>query len=177
MVLDHQGEHATQWATICSIAAKIGGSGETLRKWVRQAERDPGSRAVPGHPPGVRRDLCRLRRSQNVAADAAVGDRGGALHCGQADAPDGAQRRRAEQGGEDHDWQQGDTLSARSGQPTVSGASAEPAVAQRLHLRLDLAGLCLRGVYYRRVRPAYRRLAGVAPCQDGLRARCVATTS
>src|ERR1700755_1049183 len=42
MVLDHQGEHASQWAAIHSIAEKIGCSGETLRHWVRQAERDEG---------------------------------------------------------------------------------------------------------------------------------------
>jgi transposase len=47
MVLDHQGEHASQHAAISSIAAKIGCSGETLRKWVRRAERDKGSRAGP----------------------------------------------------------------------------------------------------------------------------------
>ena len=40
MVLDHQGEHASQHAAIRSIAQKIGCSGETLRNWVRQAERD-----------------------------------------------------------------------------------------------------------------------------------------
>jgi transposase-like protein len=44
MVQDHQGEHASQWAAIHSIAAKIGCSGETLRNWVRQAERDQGVR-------------------------------------------------------------------------------------------------------------------------------------
>ena len=44
MVLDHQGEHASQWSAIHSIAAKIGCSGETLRHWVRQAERDQGLR-------------------------------------------------------------------------------------------------------------------------------------
>jgi transposase len=44
MVTEHQGEHASQWAAICSIAAKIGCSGETLRGWVRQAERDRGQR-------------------------------------------------------------------------------------------------------------------------------------
>ena len=42
MVLEHQGEHVSQWAAICSIAAKIGCSGETLRKWLRQHERDAG---------------------------------------------------------------------------------------------------------------------------------------
>ena len=42
MVLEHQGEHASQWAAICSIAGKIGCSGETLRHWVRRHERDAG---------------------------------------------------------------------------------------------------------------------------------------
>ncbi len=45
MVLEHQGDHASQWAAISSIAAKIGCAGETLRHWVRQAERDQGVRA------------------------------------------------------------------------------------------------------------------------------------
>jgi transposase len=44
MVLDHGGDHASQWAAIGSIAAKIGCTAETLRKWVRQAERDAGQR-------------------------------------------------------------------------------------------------------------------------------------
>ena len=47
MVFDHQGEHASQYAAIRSIAQKIGCSGETLRNWVRQAERDQGQRAGP----------------------------------------------------------------------------------------------------------------------------------
>ena len=47
MVLEHGGEHASQWAAIGSIAAKIGCTAETLRKWVRQAERDAGQRAGP----------------------------------------------------------------------------------------------------------------------------------
>ena len=37
MVFDHQGEHASQYEAIRSIAQKIGCSGETLRNWVRQA--------------------------------------------------------------------------------------------------------------------------------------------
>jgi transposase len=47
MVLDHQGEHGSQYAAISSIAQKIGCSGETLRNWVRQAERDQGLRTGP----------------------------------------------------------------------------------------------------------------------------------
>jgi transposase-like protein len=45
MVLEHQGEYDSQWAAINSIAAKIGCNPETLRNWVRQAERDQGKRA------------------------------------------------------------------------------------------------------------------------------------
>ena len=47
MVLDHQGDHTSQWAAIGSIAAKIGCTAETLRGWGRQAERDQGKRAGP----------------------------------------------------------------------------------------------------------------------------------
>src|SRR5215469_4732122 len=45
MVLEYAGDHGSQWEAIGSIAAKIGCTGETLRKWVRQAERDQGLRA------------------------------------------------------------------------------------------------------------------------------------
>ena len=47
MVFEHEGEHASQWAAIGSIAAKIGCTPETLRGWVRQAERDQGKRPGP----------------------------------------------------------------------------------------------------------------------------------
>ena len=45
MVWEQQEEHDSQWAAIRSIAGKIGCSSETLRNWVRQAERDAGRRA------------------------------------------------------------------------------------------------------------------------------------
>ena len=47
MVFEHQGEHASQWTAIGSIAATIGCTAQTLRGWVRQAERDQGKRAGP----------------------------------------------------------------------------------------------------------------------------------
>ena len=47
MVLEHRGEHASEWAAISSIASKIGCTAETLRGWVREAERDQGVRAGP----------------------------------------------------------------------------------------------------------------------------------
>jgi transposase len=47
MVLEHAGAHASQWAAIGSIAGKIGCTAETLRGWVRQAERAQGQRPGP----------------------------------------------------------------------------------------------------------------------------------
>jgi transposase-like protein len=47
MVMEHGREHASQWACIVSIAAKIGCSAQTLHNWVAQAERDSGARAGP----------------------------------------------------------------------------------------------------------------------------------
>ena len=41
LVLEHRGEHRSEWAAICSIAEKFGCSSETLHKWVRQAEHEP----------------------------------------------------------------------------------------------------------------------------------------
>ena len=44
MVFEHQAEYDSQWAALNSIAAKIGCTAETLRKWLRRAERDQGLR-------------------------------------------------------------------------------------------------------------------------------------
>ena len=44
MVCDHQAEYGSQWAAMSSIAAKVGCTAETLRKWVRQSEQDQGIR-------------------------------------------------------------------------------------------------------------------------------------
>ena len=44
MVLEHQGDHESQWAAIASIAGKIGCSAETLRKWYRRYNRTKKSR-------------------------------------------------------------------------------------------------------------------------------------
>jgi transposase len=60
MVFEHQGEHDSQWATINSIAGKIGCTTETLRNWVRQAERDAGKR--PGLTTDERQRLKDLER-------------------------------------------------------------------------------------------------------------------
>jgi transposase len=47
LVFDHEHDHPSQWAAIRSVAEKIGCTAETLRNWVRQAERDHGRRAGP----------------------------------------------------------------------------------------------------------------------------------
>jgi transposase len=36
MVLEHQHEHGSQWEAICSVADKLGPTGEAVRKWVRR---------------------------------------------------------------------------------------------------------------------------------------------
>ena len=42
LVLDHEHNHSSQWAAIRSVAEKIGCTAETLRSWIRKAERDNG---------------------------------------------------------------------------------------------------------------------------------------
>ena len=51
MVLDHEGEHASRWAAVVSIAAKIGCTPQTLNEWVKRAEVDSGRK------PGLTTDM------------------------------------------------------------------------------------------------------------------------
>lgn len=44
MVLTHEGEHESRWATIRSVGSKIGCSAEALRNWVKQTEINAGKR-------------------------------------------------------------------------------------------------------------------------------------
>jgi transposase len=60
MVFDHAHEHPSQWATIRSVAEKLGCTSEALRRWVRQAERDRGER--PGLTTDERAQLKQLQR-------------------------------------------------------------------------------------------------------------------
>ena len=60
MVLDHQHEYASQWEAIVTVAQMLGPQAETVRKWVRRAEIDRGSR--PGRSSEEVEELRRLRR-------------------------------------------------------------------------------------------------------------------
>ena len=60
MVCEHAPEHPSQWTAIRSIAEKLGCTSETLRRWVRQAERDRGER--PGLTTDERQRLKQLER-------------------------------------------------------------------------------------------------------------------
>jgi transposase len=51
MVLDHEGEHASRWAAVMSIATKIGCTPQTLNEWVKRTEVDSGRK------PGLTTDM------------------------------------------------------------------------------------------------------------------------
>jgi transposase-like protein len=81
MVFEHQDEHPSQWAAICSIAARFGIPQETLRNWVRRAETDDGLRpgltstkAVAGVRRNTGRALRRLAPRQWRSAPAVAVD-------------------------------------------------------------------------------------------------------
>jgi transposase len=60
LVAEQLGDHESQWAAICAVASKIGCTSETLRRWVRQAERDAGTR--DGLTTSEREEFKRLQR-------------------------------------------------------------------------------------------------------------------
>ena len=60
MVREQAQEQASEWAAMRSVAAKVGCTAETLRQWVRQAERDQGKR--PGSTTDERERIKALER-------------------------------------------------------------------------------------------------------------------
>jgi transposase-like protein len=60
MVMDHERDHASRWAAVVSIAAKIGCVPQTLHEWVKKAEVDAGKRA--GVPSDVAERVKALER-------------------------------------------------------------------------------------------------------------------
>ena len=77
MVLDQQHQHESQWAAIGSVASKIGCTSETLRKWVRQEERDTGKRAglttdERGRLKELEREVRELKRANEILRKASA---------------------------------------------------------------------------------------------------------
>ncbi|WP_437435564.1 IS3 family transposase [Escherichia coli] len=78
MVLESQSEYDSQWATIWSIAPKIGCTPETLRVWVRQHERDTGggdgglTTAERQRLKELERENRELRRSNDILRQASA---------------------------------------------------------------------------------------------------------
>ena len=77
MVQDHQGEHSSRHAAIRSIAAKIGCSGETLRGWIRDADRDKGPKSGPASDERERikaleREVRELRQANEILRKASA---------------------------------------------------------------------------------------------------------
>jgi len=77
MVLDHQSEYASQWQAVESIAAKIGCTSETLRRWVRQVEIDSGRRGGTTTDERARikeleREVRELRRANEILRKASA---------------------------------------------------------------------------------------------------------
>ena len=66
LVREQRDAHDTEWAAIRSIAEKIGCTAETLRLWVRQAERDAGKR------PGLATDERELKRANEILRTASA---------------------------------------------------------------------------------------------------------
>ena len=76
MVVDHRDEYSSEWEAICSVAEKLGPQAETVRLWVRQAERDTGGRPGAttdelGELKRLKRENAELRRANDILRAAA----------------------------------------------------------------------------------------------------------
>jgi transposase-like protein len=71
MVHEHRNEYPSQWATVESIAAKIGCSANTLHEWVRKHEVDAGLRdgitsEEREHIKALEREVKELRKANEI---------------------------------------------------------------------------------------------------------------
>ena len=76
-VAEARPNYPSEWAAICSVAAKLGASAETVRKWIRQAATDAGSRSgldteESGEIKRLRRENAELRRANEILKAAAA---------------------------------------------------------------------------------------------------------
>lgn len=77
LVRETRQSHDSEWAAITSVAQKIGCTAETLRKWVRQSQRDAGTR--PGATTEdksrikeLEREVHELRRTNDILRKASA---------------------------------------------------------------------------------------------------------
>lgn len=77
MLLEHKDEHASEWAAMQVIAGKLGCTGETLRKWVRQSEQSNQSGVEltskeREHLKALERENLELRRANEILRKASA---------------------------------------------------------------------------------------------------------
>ena len=77
MVLEHESDYASRWATILSISSKIGCAPQTLNNWVKKSEMGSSKRA--GGPTEVakkfkalEREIKELRRANEILRKASA---------------------------------------------------------------------------------------------------------
>mgnify|MGYP006288366717 FL=1 len=76
LVLEQQGEYPSRWASICSIAGKIGCTPETLRRWCRETRssqsNDSGSPSERELLKKLERENRELKRANEILRKAAA---------------------------------------------------------------------------------------------------------
>lgn len=77
MVEEHRGDYASEWATIASIAGKVGCTTETLRRWCREeARRRAGPAALAANDrdrlKALEREVKELRRANEILRKASA---------------------------------------------------------------------------------------------------------
>ena len=77
LVTETRASHDSEWAAITSVAEKIGCTAETLRKWIRQSQRDAGKRPGPTTEDKARikdleREVHELRRANEILRKASA---------------------------------------------------------------------------------------------------------
>ena len=78
MVADHERGHPSRWATVVSIAEKIGCVPQTLHEWVKSAEVASGKRGgvptkVADKVKALERDVRDLRQANEILRKALAG--------------------------------------------------------------------------------------------------------
>ena len=77
MVLDHESDYPSRWATVVSVAEKIGCVPQTLHEWVKKAEVDSGQRGgVPSDTAdkikALEREVRELRQANEILRKASA---------------------------------------------------------------------------------------------------------